>query len=128
MAGSNIKLLENYIDFLSQKSKVINKNISNIGTANYRREDVNFKNVLNTEMASKLKVTDGKHLNSTSSTSVPFESIVDKEDTMISGMNNVDMDSEMMSLAENSLKYKFASKKIGGYYKKLLHYSLPPFF
>jgi flagellar basal-body rod protein FlgB len=119
MAGSNIKLLENYIDFLSQKNKVINKNISNIGTANYRREEVNFKNVLNTEMAGKLKVTDGKHLNSTSSTSVPFETIVDKEDTMISGMNNVDMDSEMMSLAENSLKYKFASRKIGGYYKKL---------
>ncbi|MBL1212518.1 MAG: flagellar basal body rod protein FlgB [Ignavibacteriae bacterium] len=119
MAGSNIKLLENYIDFLSQKNKVVTKNISNIGTANYRREDVNFKNVLNSQMAAKLKTTDSKHLNITPNTSVPFETIVDKDDTMISGMNNVDMDAEMMSLAENSLKYKFASRKIGRYYKTL---------
>ena len=119
MAGSNIKLLENYIDFLSTRNKSINKNISNIGTENYRREDVDFVNVLNKEMASNLKTSKSNHINGMTNGSDPFKTIVDKDDTMISGINNVDMDSEMMSLAENSIKFKFASRKIGAYYKTL---------
>ncbi len=119
MAGSNIKLLENYIDFLSTRNKSINKNISNIGTENYRREDVDFVNVLNKEMANNLKTTKGNHISGMTKSSEPFKTIVDKDDTMISGINNVDMDSEMMSLAENSIKFKFASRKIGAYYKTL---------
>jgi len=119
MAGSNIKLLENYIDFLATRNKSINKNISNIGTVNYRREDVDFVNILNKEMAGKLKTSESKHIGGMANDSKPFNKVVDKDDTMISGINNVDMDTEMMTLAENSIKFKFASRKIGAYYKTL---------
>jgi flagellar basal-body rod protein FlgB len=119
MPGSNIKLLENYMDFLSTRNKSINKNISNIGTVNYRREDVDFVNVLNKEMANKLKTSEVKHFSGVSNTQQSYKKIVDKNDTMISGINNVDMDNEMMSLAENSIKFKFAARKISSYYKTL---------
>ena len=36
---------------------------------------------------------------------------------MYSGVNNVDIDKEMSDLAENSLSFKFASRRIGDYFK-----------
>ena len=46
MAVSTIRLLENLIDFCSLKNKVISKNIANVGTEGYKREDVEFKSLL----------------------------------------------------------------------------------
>ena len=57
MAATNIKVLEDFIDYCSLRNKVISKNIANIGTQNYKREDVVFKDILNENM-SILKTTD----------------------------------------------------------------------
>ena len=46
MQSSGIKTLEKFIDYCAVKNKVISKNIANIGTENYRRQDVDFKTCL----------------------------------------------------------------------------------
>jgi hypothetical protein len=38
---------------------------------------------------------------------------------MESGINNVNIEKEMSELAENTLRYKFASRKVGDYYRTL---------
>jgi flagellar basal-body rod protein FlgB len=119
MAGSNIKLMENYIDYLSERTKAINKNIANIGTERYKREDVKFVNVLDNEMKNNLKVSNPKHLTSADNTSQSYKLEVDRNDSMVSGLNNIDIDEEMMNLAENTIRFKFTSRKISNHFKTL---------
>jgi flagellar basal-body rod protein FlgB len=117
MAATNIRVLEDFIDYCSLRNKVISKNIANIGTQNYKREDVVFKDLLNDNM-SLLKTTDPKHFGQ-----VNFESEntikVDNSKDMASGVNNVNIDEEMAELAKNTLQFKLASKKLGDYFKIL---------
>jgi len=116
MAASSIKLLENLIDYCSLKNKVISRNIANVGTQNFKREDVEFKSLL-VELNSAAKVTNEKHIKTGPAENPYYEVSKDKEDEMLSGINNVDIDKEMAQLAENTLLFKFASRKIGDYYR-----------
>lgn len=121
MPAENIKMLENYLAFCAAKNKVINKNIANVGTKDYKREDVAFKDLLQENINSSLKTTNDKHLGANNTEDVPggFEVVNDKNSDMASGVNNVDIDNEMADLAENSIKYKFAAKKIGTFYRDI---------
>jgi flagellar basal-body rod protein FlgB len=119
---SSVKLLQNLLNYCSEKNRVIAKNISNIGTENYKRQDVLFKEVLNESSNSIIKTTNQKHLGGTqtiSENSSTFEYTEDKNEEMISGENNVNIEKEMSELAENALRYKFASRKVGDYYRNL---------
>jgi flagellar basal-body rod protein FlgB len=117
MSVSNIKLLEDFIDYTSLQNKVVSKNIANIGTVNYKREDVVFKDLLADNMAS-LKTTNSKHIGQNN-----FESenkiVPDNSREMASGINNVNIDEEMAELAKNSIQFKFVSQKIGRYFRTL---------
>ena len=115
MAATNIKLLENFIDFVSLRNKVISKNIANVGTENYKRENVVFKDLLNDNMKF-LKATDPKHFSEVNFESQNSIKIDDSKD-MASGVNNVN--EEMAELAKNTIQFKLTSKKIGDYYKTL---------
>jgi len=122
MSDSVIRQLETFANFCVEKNKVISKNIANMGTENYRREDVVFKNIFSDSMSSAMKATESKHFNSTAADSQDmqnFEVVSDNSNENISGANNVDIDKEMGELAENTLKFKFVSKKIGDHYKNL---------
>ena len=115
MQSSGIKTLEKFIDYCSVKNKVISKNIANIGTENYRRQDVDFKTVLNN--AGQIKATNPKHLKLPENNPNSFEISKDKSLDNVSGVNNVDIDKEMSELAANSIQFRFASRKIGDYYR-----------
>jgi flagellar basal-body rod protein FlgB len=119
---SSIKLLQNLLDYCTVKNNVIAKNISNIGTENYKREDIVFKDLLNENVNSILKTSSGKHLSSlqiNNSNDSRFEHIYDDSSDMDSGVNNVNIEREMSELAENTLRFKFASKKVGDYYRNI---------
>ncbi len=117
---SNIKLLENLINYCSARNSVISQNIANIGTQNYKRQEVVFKDVLSNQI-SNLKTTESKHisLNGTSNDDEFITVVDDNNPDMVSGINNVDIEKEMAELAENTLQFKFAAKKISTYYKNL---------
>lgn len=118
----SIKNLENFASYLITKNRVISKNIANVGTENYKREDVVFKDLLNQNTNEIIGSTDSKHIGfggSGSSDGPLFEIIKDPDETSISGINNVDIDKEMSELAETTLLYRFATRKIGDYFKSI---------
>jgi len=118
---STIKTLEKMLGYCTQKQKIVSKNIANIGTKNYQRQDVQFKELLN-DNYHELRVTNRKHFgfpNENGPVDEKFEIITDTSTDKISGENNVDIDTEMAEMAENTLKFKFASKKAGDYYRNL---------
>jgi flagellar basal-body rod protein FlgB len=115
-----VKILQNLLDYCTVKNKVIAKNIANIGTENYKREDVTFKDILNDNVNSLLKTSNDKHIagfNVGSSNHPQFEFTENQSNEMDSGVNNVNIEKEMTDLAENTLRYQFATKKVSEYYK-----------
>ncbi len=115
------KSLESLLQYSSVKSKVISENIANIGSKEYQRKDVQFKSMLNNEIQSNIKTTNSKHFGVSEVTGKDnnIEVVADNSDERFSGVNNVDIDKEMSEMAENTLRYKFATKKLGSYYKVL---------
>lgn len=117
---SSVKLLQNLLDYCAVKNKVISKNIANVGTEGYQREDVEFKNLLDEKVNSGLRTSSTKHfsaLNSPVENQSNFNVVMDEDGEMSTGINNVNIDREMSELAENTLRFRFASKKVGDYYR-----------
>jgi flagellar basal-body rod protein FlgB len=119
---SSVKLLQNLLDYCAVKNKVIAKNISNVGTQGYKREDVEFKNLLDENSNSILRISSNKHLsalNNSVQSDSEFNIVLDDSKEMTTGINNVDIEQEMSELAENTLRFRFASKKVGDYYRSI---------
>jgi flagellar basal-body rod protein FlgB len=121
MPQSVINKLEDMLEFCTQKQKVLSRNIANIGTKDYQREEVKFKDVLDSSMLPELKTSDPEHFSTFTPESEVnnFEIVRDDSTDKVSGINNVDIDKEMTEMVENTLKFKFAARKIGDYYKLL---------
>jgi flagellar basal-body rod protein FlgB len=122
MSGFNVKELENLVSYCAQKQKVLSKNIANVGTEDYQREDLEFRSVLSDSLDQPLKATREKHFQvdkNGNSLNSGFAVIKDNSEEMYSGINNVDIDREMSEMAENSIRFRFASRKLGDYYKGL---------
>lgn len=120
--ASSIKLLTNLLDYCTEKNRVISKNIANIGTENYKREDVSFRDILSENVSSMITTTNPKHIqgiNPENSTESKFQTVYDESESMTSGANNINIEREMAELAENTLRFKFASKKVGDYYRSM---------
>lgn len=119
---SEIKKLESYVNFLAARNRVISENIANVGTKNYQRKDLSFKEVLTGEVNDLVRTTNQKHIGATSNLNdvdSKYEVIVDKSTDDPSGVNNVDIEREMTSLAENTIGFKMATKKINNYFRTL---------
>jgi flagellar basal-body rod protein FlgB len=122
MSVSTINLLENFADYCATKNKVISENIANIGTMNYQRKDLEFKELLSGNIDTILKTTEDKHFitgNVDNGNSPDFNVIKSEGNENESGVNNVDIDKEMAELAKNTLNFSFASKRIKDYYKDI---------
>jgi len=114
-----ITSLERLLSFTTQKQKIVANNIANISTEGYKRQDLKFDQVLGQfSAASQLKTTNEQHMNSDRTAPAEgFQVVEDKSKELKSGYNNVDIDTEMAEMAENTLRYKFGAKKTGDYYK-----------
>ena len=119
MQPTEIKSLEKFINYCAAKNSVISKNIANIGTENYKREDVEFSKILSENVDNMMKTTNPKHMLLQQSASPQFEITEDNSTDNVSGVNNVDIDKEMAELAANSIQFRFASRKIGDYFRTL---------
>lgn len=122
MAGTSVKNLENLVSFCAQKQKVLSKNIANVGTEDYKREDLEFKSVLADSLGQTLRATNSKHFGLDKNGNPldgGFAVVKDNSTDMVSGINNVDIDREMSEMAENSIRYRFAARKLGDYFRGL---------
>ena len=120
MPLSTIQLLEDFAGYCAVKNKVIAQNIANVGTENYKRQDVLFEELLGENTNSLLKKPDGSYIENINADSMPkCEIVTDNSQDKVSGVNNVDIDKEMADLAENNLNFSFAAQKISDYFKKI---------
>jgi len=114
MAIPTNKLLEKILDYSTLRQRVISENIANIGTANYKRKDVKFESELNSALNAQLHFD-----NSNSIENADFKIVTDDNRDMVSGINNVDINNEMADMAQNTLMFKFAARKLNGYFRTL---------
>jgi flagellar basal-body rod protein FlgB len=124
---SKIRNLEKALQTYSLRHKVIASNIANVTTPGYKKAEVSFEDKLINEVnGTKLTaaVTDENHLQfgAQSLSNVDpevVESETSKEDEFASGYNNVDIDQEMTSLAQNQLQYRMATRMITRQFKEI---------
>ena len=97
-------LIKKGMDVTTLSGKVINNNIANVNTKNYKREYVNFDEALKEENSKnyELKKTSNKHMGFSAEN---IEVKKDNKSSMREDGNNVDIESEMTSAASNSLMY-----------------------
>lgn len=121
MSEPTVVMLEKLIGYASTKQKVINKNIANLSTENYQREEVTFQDFLSDSSKGNLNISNSKHIEIQSPKNLEANLSVVKSSTgeMHSGVNNVDVEKEMAELAENTIVYKFAIRKLSGYFKSV---------
>ncbi len=121
--GTKISILSNALDAYTLRHKVISANIANIGTPGYKAKAVDFESALNDQMAKNTvssNVTNANHIAlSSSHTGSVAPSIVNAEsdqfsnEEMKSGINDVDIDTEMAEMAKNQIRFKYVSKLLG---------------
>jgi len=104
------KVLKKSLDFQSQRHLLISSNISNLDTPGYKAKDIDFKSQLVEVMGKgndlKLATTHSKHMGPSMMAlkglqPVPFV----LQDAAKSNGNNVNIDKEMMKLAENQIDF-----------------------
>lgn len=112
------------LDAAMLRSRTIANNIANINTPGYQRLEVSFENELRNSLnRTKLKGTrtNENHMaigrKDVSRINPGVEKPVDP--TLPSGVNNVDIDTEMAKLAENQIMFQFASNVVRGAVRKL---------
>ncbi|MCX7922368.1 MAG: flagellar basal body rod protein FlgB [Clostridia bacterium] len=117
--------MEKALDAAWLRNEAISQNISNVDTPGYKRKTVAFEEYLSDAMGeSTIKGirTDKRHI-PIGGNSIDKISINITEDNGSSSMridgNNVDIDSEMASLAKNNIKYNALIQNINGSFKKL---------
>ena len=85
--------IEQYMNLVSARQKLVSSNIANADTPGYQTKDVDFENELQSQISgSKPNVID-------------VSGLKNKNDG-----NNVDMDREARLLAENALRFSVASQ------------------
>ena len=106
------------------RNRVISNNIANVTTPGFKRVEVSFEDELKRALdSSKLK---GQRTNSghiafgrKDISNVEAHAYKPIDPSTPSGMNNVDIDTEMAKLAENQLKYMMDIKFLKSNYSKI---------
>lgn len=119
----NIDILNYALKGLWLKNEVINHNISNANTPNYKKLSVNFEDTLKhalNKRSSSVNTTHENHI-SNSTTIDEFKPNIaadDKYSYRIDG-NSVDIDVESANLAKNAIMYNAVINQIVGEFDKL---------
>jgi len=110
----NTDLLGLALDATWKRNKVISQNIANVDTPGYKRQDVSFESYLQQAM----KSNDPKDIERLSR----VQPSVYTDNAALSYRkdgNNVDMDTEMVYLAENQLRYNTLISQVNYNFERL---------
>lgn len=113
--GSTISLLEQGLNFSSNKGKAISQNIANIDTPNYKAKNVSFKDTLQNVQQNSITAyqTNDLHINFKSKSSQSGVSNYSNFRYRQDG-NGVDMDKEQADLAANQIYYNALIDRLNG--------------
>ncbi len=113
------QVLEKSLNASSLQHRMTSNNIANVDTPGYKRSEVVFQSKLNEVLNGTnktylpLKITNEKHIPITPYMTVEDvnpEIVTKNETSMRNDKNNVDIDSEMAMMAENTAYYSTLSK------------------
>ena len=117
---TRIPLLNKTLNVTSLRHRALSNNVANANTVNYRRKDVDFASYLRSQVI-KPKITgmrtDVRHM--------PIGNAAQKAPRVYqpdpgpntTGINNVDVDMEMASLAQNHLLYNVGARLLSGQFQ-----------
>lgn len=113
LGDSTIGTVASWLKGLSQRQQVTSNNIANIDTPGYQRQSVPFESQLQRQLgrgSSQLSTTDPRHISTGSK--LRGQLAMDPVQMLTSSRadgNSVDIDQEMISLADTQMRYQAAS-------------------
>ena len=119
MKAGNVKLLKTYLDFLVEKNKVITQNIANRESVGQRRKDIDFSQFLAQESENAMKASNPRHIKLP--VNAEIDPVIHTASTDEYDLDNgeINIENEMAELAKATLNFKFASKSVNEYFKKI---------
>ena len=113
--------LKKAIGVYAQRHQVTAQNISNVETPGYRAQKLKFEELLDSEqMRIRGTRTHRNHIAiGQQSLDATREEAVDAATDFDNGVNNVDIDDQMTTLATNDLSYRMATRLLGQRYNML---------
>ena len=119
--SAHLDSLKKALDVYARRHEVTVQNISNVETGGYKAQKVRFEELLSSEgMRLRGTQTHPDHMQiGAQSPGDVDEQVVDARNDFDNGVNDVDIDNEMMSLATNDLTYRLATRMISGHYNTL---------
>lgn len=123
---SSVNVLEKGIDATWLRNEVINNNIANADTPGFKASEVKFEEIMAASLGTdgsgvQLKATNENHISAAGNSISDLEPEVVTETSTSTGVdeNNVDIESEMVALAKNSIEYYTLVSKVNSEFKKL---------
>lgn len=125
---TKVPVLSKALDAYALRHKAIAANIANITTAGYRAKSVMFEDELSSALRNQAisGVTTDKHHIPIGAAGIAdaTAAVTDQPlpgrpvgDPLASGVNNVDLDTEMAELAKNQIRFKFSARLISDTFK-----------
>ncbi len=103
------------------KNSAIANNIANVNTPGYKKQTVNFEEVLRNQMnynqGVQMVKTNPKHIDSAYTTDITVETVNDTSYRV--DENNVDIDVENAELAKNTIYYNAVVNEVNGQFARL---------
>ncbi len=119
--NDHLDSLKKALDVYAKRHEVTVQNISNVETTGYRAQKVTFEDMLSNEnMRLRGYETHPDHMSIGRQAPTSVEERVEDANTDFdNGINNVDIDNEMTTLATNDLSYRLATRLLSGRYNTL---------
>jgi flagellar basal-body rod protein FlgB len=109
-------VLRSALDGLALRHQAIAANVANVDTPGYKANVVSFESqlrqALDTRQPGRLAVTDPGHIGWRPEQPITAEVTTTDASTLRNDGNNVDIDREMILLADTSLKYSTATRLV----------------
>ncbi len=116
MDYGNNKSIEYYskvLDLLATRHRAIANNVANVNTPGYKSKDIDFKSVLEKLTSVKDEATKIPNI-SEEFNKIDIKEVYSGDGYDNKGLNDVDMDKEMVNLATNTMIYKLYVQKLMG--------------
>lgn len=125
--GRTAKLIAKSLDVSAKRHNLIAGNIANMDTIGYKPQDLDFNKALNRAMEKKepdfLDRTHHKHMSPNGDNSSLGLDGENSEDVDIYHLDSVNIDTEMMNLTQNNIKYRTTTELLLRK-MKILQYSI----
>ena len=116
MFGHTFEVIGKSMDISSRRHNLIAGNIANIDTIGYTPSDIDFQSALKRAMTESepdnLDKTNEKHLPGNIEGSAGQINSMDSEDVDIYHLDSVNIDTEMMNLMENNVKFRSTAEML----------------